>query len=222
MPNLSDLLSRAAFERPDHIAIKLDRIELSYAALDKAATQAAALLSAHGVQPGDRVGIMLPNIPYFPISYYGALRAGAVVVPMNALLKEREVAFHLSDSEAKVLLAWHDVADAAQAGAKQADTECILLKPGEFDALLARCLPPAEIAERHLDDTAVLLYTSGTTGTPKGAEFTHGNLLRNVEITVELFGLDERSVTLGDCRYSTLLDRHVRSTRPSPWAGCSR
>ena len=197
MHNLSDLLSRAAFERPDRVAIKLDQIEHSYAALDKAATQAAGLLSAHGVQPGDRVGIMLPNIPHFPICYYGALRAGAVVVPMNPLLKEREVAFHLSDSEAKVLLAWHDVADAAQAGAKQADADCILLKSGEFDALLARCPPPAEIAERRLDDPAVLLYTSGTTGTPKGAELTHDNLLRNVEITVELFGFDERSVTLG-------------------------
>jgi long-chain acyl-CoA synthetase len=197
MPNLADLLSRAAVERPHGVAIKLDEVELSYATLDQAATCAAGLLSAHGVQPGDRVGIMLPNVPYFPISYYGALRAGAVVVPMNGLLKEREVAFHLGDSEAKVLLAWHEIADAARAGAKQADTECILVAPGEFDALLGRCLPPLEIAERRADDTAVLLYTSGTTGTPKGAELTHDNLLRNVDITVELFGLDEHSVTLG-------------------------
>ena len=98
MPNLADLLSRSAAERPDRVAIKLDDSELSYAALDEAAARVAGLLRAKGVQPGDRVGIMLPNVAYFPICYYGALRAGAAVVPMNGLLKEREVAFHLGDS----------------------------------------------------------------------------------------------------------------------------
>ena len=109
MPNLADLLSRSAAERPDRVAIKLDDSELSYAALDDAAARTAALLRAKGVQPGDRVGIMLPNVAYFAICYYGALRAGAAVVTMNGLLKEREVAFHLGDSGAKVLLAWHAV-----------------------------------------------------------------------------------------------------------------
>ena len=79
---------------------------------------------------------MLPNVPYFPVCYYGALRAGAVVVPMNVLLKEREVAFYLGDSGAKVLFAWHEFADAAHAGAEQAGAECVLVEPGEFDALL--------------------------------------------------------------------------------------
>src|ERR1700733_13080101 len=108
MPNLADLLSRAAAERPSHVVIKLDETELSYAALDEAATQTAGLLSARGVQPGDRVAIMLPNVAYFPVCYYGALRAGAAVVPMNGLLKEREVAFQLGDADAKILLAWHE------------------------------------------------------------------------------------------------------------------
>ena len=116
---------------------------------------------------------------------------------MNVLLKEREVAFHLGDSGAKVLLAWHEFADAAHAGAEQTDAECVLVEPGEFEALLERCEPALEVAERRRDDTAVILYTSGTTGTPKGAELTHDNLLRNVEVTVGLFGLDERAVTLG-------------------------
>ena len=197
MPNLADLLSRSAAERPDRVAIKLDDSELSYAALDAAAARMAGLLRAKGVQPGDRVGIMLPNVAYFPICYYGVLRAGAAVVPMNGLLKEREVAFHLGDSGAKVLLAWHQFADAAHAGAEQTDAECVLVEPGEFEALLERCQPALEVAERRPDDTAVILYTSGTTGTPKGAELTHDNLLRNVEVTVGLFGLDERAVTLG-------------------------
>jgi len=196
VPNLSDLLSHAAAERPDRIAIKLDETELSYSALDQAVTRAAGLLSARGVQPGDRVGIMLPNVPYFPVCYYGALRAGAAVVPMNVLLKEREVAFHLGDSDAKILLAWHECADAAHAGADQTETECVLVAPGEFEALLGRYPADREVVERRPNDTAVILYTSGTTGTPKGAELTHDNLLRNVEVTVGLFGLDEHSVTL--------------------------
>jgi long-chain acyl-CoA synthetase len=197
MPNLADLLSRSAAERPNRVAIKLDEAELSYRALDEAATQAAGLLRARGVQPGDRVGVMLPNVAYFPICYYGALRAGAAVVPMNGLLKEREVAFQLGDADAKILLAWHQFADAARAGAEQTDAECLLVEPGEFETLLQRYPPAPMVAERRADDTAVLLYTSGTTGTPKGAELTHDNLLRNVEVTVGLFGLDERSVTLG-------------------------
>ena len=140
---------------------------------------------------------MLPNVPDFAICYYGALRAGAAVVTMNGLLKEREVAFHLGDSGAKLLLAWHTFADAARAGAEQADAECLLVEPGEWEALLEGCEPALEVTERRLDDTALILYTSGTTGTPKGAELTHDNLLRNVEVTVGLFGLDERCVTLG-------------------------
>jgi long-chain acyl-CoA synthetase len=197
MPNLADLLTRSAAEHPDRVAIKLDDSELSYAALDGAAARVAALLRAKGVQPGDRVGIMLPNVAYFPVCYFGALRAGAAIVPMNVLLKEREVAYYLGDSEAKVLLAWHQFADAAHAGAEQTDAECVLVEPGEFEAMLARFQPTPEVAERLSEDTAVILYTSGTTGTPKGAELTHSNLLRNVEVSVGLFGLDERAVTLG-------------------------
>ena len=197
MPNLADLLSRSAALRPDRVAVKVDDSELLYAALDEAAARAAELLRAKGVQPGDRVGIMLPNVAYFPICYYGALRAGASVVPMNVLLTEREVAFHLGDSEAKILMAWHQVTDPAHAGAEHAGAECLLVEPGAFEELLESCEPAPDVAERRPDDTAVILYTSGTTGTPKGAELTHDNLLRNVEVTMGLFGLDERVVTLG-------------------------
>ena len=179
------------------MAIKVDEDELSYAALDRAAAHVAGLLRAKGVQPGDRVGIMLPNVAHFSVCYYGALRVGAAIVPMNPLLKEREVAFYLGDSEARVVLAWHQFADAAHAGAEQAGVECVLVEPGEFEALLQRCPPADEVINRQPEDTAVILYTSGTTGKPKGAELTHQNILRNVEVTVGLFGLDERAVTLG-------------------------
>ncbi len=197
MPNIADLLTRTATERPDRVAIKVDDSELPYAALDQAAACVAGLLRAKGVEPGDRVGIMLPNVAYFPICYYGALRAGAAIVPMNPLLKDREVAFYLGDSDAKVLLAWHQFADAAHAGAEQTGVDCVLVQPGEFEGLFARCEPAREVTAREPDDTAVILYTSGTTGKPKGAELTHGNLLRNVEVSVDLFALDEHAVTLG-------------------------
>ncbi len=197
MPNLAHLLTAGAAAHPGRAAIKLDDFELSYAGLDAAAAQVAGLLRAKGVEPGDRVGIMLPNAPQFAACYYGALRAGAAVVPMHVLLKEREVAYYLGDSGAKVLFAWHQFGDAAHAGAEQAGAECVLVEPGELEQLLARCEPMPELAERRPEDTAVILYTSGTTGTPKGAELTHVNLQRNVEVSVGLFGLDESSVTLG-------------------------
>jgi long-chain acyl-CoA synthetase len=197
MPNLARLLTSSAAAHPSRVAIQLDDIELTYAELDAASALVAGLLRAKGVQPGDRVAVMLPNTPHFPVCYYGALRAGAVIVPMNVLLKEREVAFYLRDSGAKVIFAWHEFADAAHAGAEDADAEIVLVEPGEQEALLARCEPVAEVADRDAADTAVILYTSGTTGTPKGAELTHANLLRNVEVSIDLFGADERAVVLG-------------------------
>ena len=108
------------------------------ALLDAAAARAAGLLRAQGVGPGDRVGLQLPNVPYFPIVYFGALRLGAVVVPMNPLLKGREVAYHLSDSGAKVLVAWHGFAEAAQGGREEAGAECILVDAGRVRAAARR------------------------------------------------------------------------------------
>jgi long-chain acyl-CoA synthetase len=197
MANIADLLSQSADLRPDHVAIKVDDSQLTYAELDRAAARVAGLLRTKGVQPGDRVGVMLPNVAHFALCYYGALRVGAAVVPMNPLLKEREVSFYLADSGARVILAWHQFADAAHAGAEHAAAECVLVEPGEFEALLTRCEPADQVLDREADDTAVILYTSGTTGRPKGAELTHRNILRNVEVTVGLFGLDQRAVTLG-------------------------
>ena len=195
--NLASILSDSASRRRDATALRLDDAELSYATLDGASAHVAGLLRERGVEPGDRVGIMLPNVPYFAVCYYGVLRAGAVVVPMNVLLKGREVAFYCGDPESKITFAWHDFAEAAEAGADQAGTECILVTPGEFEQLVGAAPPVTEVAERAQDDTAVILYTSGTTGTPKGAELTHANLRRNVEIAAGLFGLGEEAVTLG-------------------------
>src|SRR3954453_19526330 len=103
MTNFAEELSAAAADAADRPAVRLDDIVLNYAALDAAVARAAGLLRARGVQPGDRVGLQMPNVPFFPMVFYGALRLGAVVVPMNPLLKPREVAYHLSDSGAKVI-----------------------------------------------------------------------------------------------------------------------
>jgi long-chain acyl-CoA synthetase len=195
--NLATNLSEAVARDPERVALKLDDVEVTYSALDAASARVAGLLAERGVQPGDRVGVMLPNVPYFATVYYGVLRAGGVVVPMNVLLKERETAFYLKDPQAKAVFAWHDFAAAAETGAAEAGAECIVVRPGEFEQLVASSPARAEVADRADEDTAVILYTSGTTGTPKGAELTHGNLRRNVETVVDMLGLRPDDVILG-------------------------
>src|SRR4051794_23776716 len=186
MTNFAQQLSAAVADDPDHPAVKLDDAVLSYGALDGAVARCAGLLRAKGVGPGDRVGMQLPNVPYFPIVYFGALRLGAVVVPMNPLLKDREVAYHLSDSGARVMVAWHGFADAARSGSEQAGASCIIAAPGEFEQLLGGAQAVDDVAQRADDDPAVIIYTSGTTGTPKGATLTQANVTSGAEVARQL------------------------------------
>jgi long-chain acyl-CoA synthetase len=195
--NLASILTESAERDGQHAAIKLDDLELTYDQLNGASAHIAGLLAAHGVSAGDRVGIMLPNVPYFPVCYYGVLRAGCVVVPMNVLLKKREVEFYLRDSGAKLVFAWHEFAEDAEAGAADAGAECVLVKPGEFEQTVDEADPVTKLADVDDSDTAVILYTSGTTGTPKGAELTHSNLLKNCQVALGLFGLGAEAVVLG-------------------------
>src|SRR3954453_23015912 len=136
MSTLPQQLTDTAARHGDRPALKLDDAGLTYRAFDDAASRVAGLLRERGVQPGDRVGLMLPNVPYFPVIYYGILRAGGIVVTMNVLLKGREVTFYLSDPGAKHLFAWPDFAAPAQDGAEAAGGEAIVVTPGEFEALL--------------------------------------------------------------------------------------
>jgi len=197
MTNLAENLAATVSEHGERTAIKLDDVELNYGIVDEVSARAAGILKAAGVGEGDRVGIMLPNVPYFPFFFYGAMRLGAIVVPMNPLLKDREVGFHLQDSGAKILVAWHQFEQPATGGAGEAGAEAILVKPGETDKSLGKADPVRDIAGREDDDTALILYTSGTTGTPKGAELTHGNLRAAAQIAVDLVDADETNVTLG-------------------------
>jgi long-chain acyl-CoA synthetase len=176
----------------------MDEHVMRYRDLDEASARVASWLLGRGITAGDRVGLMLPNTPEFAELYYGILRAGAVVVPMNPLLKSREVEYYLNDSQAALALAWHGVAGQATEGARRAGTDLVVIEPGELAGTLAACAPVSAIADKGPSDTAVILYTSGTTGQPKGAELTHDNLLRNVEVTsTTLLNLRPEDVILG-------------------------
>jgi long-chain acyl-CoA synthetase len=181
--NLASIVTDSAERAPEAVAVRLGPLELTYAELDDRSARLAALLREQGLQQGDRVGVMLPNVLEFPVSYYGVLRAGGVVVPMNVLLKRREIAFYLDDSGAKLLLAWHGFAEEARGGVEDAGAELLEVEPQAFAELLGGHDPSPELAATGEEDTAVILYTSGTTGKPKGAELTHHNLSRNADVS---------------------------------------
>ena len=195
--SLANNLIGSAERYPESAALRMSDEVITYAELDQATARVAGLLRERGFEPGDRAGIMLPNVPEFAIAYYGVLRAGGVVVPMNVLLKKREVEFYLGDSEAKAIFAWHEFADPAREGAAEVGAECIVVEPESFADLLANAAPADEVLDRSADDTAVILYTSGTTGKPKGAELTHANLTINADVSKALFTLDHDDVVLG-------------------------
>jgi long-chain acyl-CoA synthetase len=181
--NLASIVTASAERDADAAAVRLGDRALTYGKLDQGSARVATLLREHGLEAGDRVGVMLPNVLEFPLAYYGVLRAGGIVVPMNVLLKRREIAFYLEDSGAKLLLAWHGFAGEAADGAADAGCELIEVEPEAFAAALAGLEPTAETAAVEDSDTAVILYTSGTTGKPKGAELSHLNLLRNADVS---------------------------------------
>ena len=182
MTNLASNLANTTRAHAGRVAVRVGDAAMTYRELDEASARVAGLLRERGLKPGDRVGIMLPNVAEFPVAYYGVLRAGGIAVPMNPLLKAREVAYHLGDSGAGLIFAWHAFADEARGGAGQVNAEPIVVDPSGFPDLLACVAPDYEVADRDTGDTAVILYTSGTTGQPKGAELTHGNLASNTEV----------------------------------------
>ncbi|MEU8619177.1 long-chain fatty acid--CoA ligase [Streptomyces sp. NPDC048623] len=185
MTNLATLLVHSAATRADHVAVRHDDTTLTYRQLDEASARLATLLREKGVGPGDRVTMTMPNVPLFPVVYYGILRAGAVVVPVNPLLKAREVAYVLRDAGARAALVHPMFADEVSEAAAATGTTCLVTGPESFHDLLLSVEPATEVADTADDDTALILYTSGTTGTPKGAELTHRNLLSNAATTAE-------------------------------------
>jgi len=198
MTNLNSLLAKAAAGHGEQPAVRVDDMVLTYSELQNSAGRAASLLSSLGVTPGDRVGVMLPNVPAFPIAFYGALSAGAIVVPMNPLLKNREIAYYLGDSGARVLFAWHTAEAEAAKGVAGTGVQVLSVDQPDMSALVAGLPPVSSAADQAGDDDAVILYTSGTTGRPKGAELTHANLTRNAELAAsELLNAGSADVSLG-------------------------
>jgi long-chain acyl-CoA synthetase len=208
MPNLSSLLEESAGSFPDREAVVLGDTRLTYAQVDGAANQVANLLASRGIEPGDKVALSSPNLPYFPIVYYGILKAGATVVPLNVLLKGREVAYHLDDSDAKAYFCFQGteelpIGQEGHAGFEQTDSceqffmitvDPAAESPIEGTETLGQAMsgqsPAFESVSVDDDDTAVILYTSGTTGQPKGAELRHRNMVSNALAATDLFGAD--------------------------------
>src|SRR6478609_3006714 len=129
MTNLASNLVATSRRVPDRVGIKLDQIEVTWSALHRAAATVAGQLRAVGVEPGDRVSLILPNVPAYPAAFYGALLAGAVVVPMNPLLKAGEIEYFYEDSGAKVSFVWPDFAEEAHKAAAQTGTRVVLCGP---------------------------------------------------------------------------------------------
>ena len=184
MTALSANLVASKERYPNRTALRCDDLQFTYAEFDAAAARVATLLERAGVEPGDRVGLMLPNTPAFAIAFYGIMYRGAVAVPMNPLLKAREVSYYLSNSGAKALFATPAFAEEATAGAAEVGAECWVVDDAGLKKLIADLPEQDSPVECGDHDVAVILHTSGTTGKPKGAMLTHGNLSRNCEVSV--------------------------------------
>jgi long-chain acyl-CoA synthetase len=185
MSNLALNLVASAARIPDRTAAITREQTLTYAELDGASARLATLLQREGIGVGERVGVMLPNIAAAPIAYYAIWRMGAVAVPMNPLMQGREVRFYLTNTGAKALIGTQRFAGAATDGAEGAGAKLWLVDDAELARLTSDLPEYGEPVLRDPSDTAVVLHTSGTTGTPKGAELTHGGLGSNRDVIVQ-------------------------------------
>ena len=208
MLSLAGLLDDSAEKYGDRDALVLGDTRLTYAQVNGTANQVANLLVSRGIRPGDKVALTCANLPYFTIAYFGILKAGGVVVPLNVLLKAREVAYHLDDSDAKAYFCFQGTEDLPMGteghNAFEQTPGCehffmITADPAAqspvegtetLGSAMAQQPPTFDTVATDAEDTAVILYTSGTTGQPKGAELRHRNMVDNASLGADLFDAD--------------------------------
>ncbi|GLR17326.1 long-chain-fatty-acid--CoA ligase [Portibacter lacus] len=214
MLNLSNILEDSARRYPSKDAFIFLDTHISFAQLNGAANQIANGLKAKGIKPGDKIALSCLNVPYFPMIYFGIMKAGAVVVPLSVLLKRDEVAYHLSDSDSKAYFCFLGapglpMLEEGYAGFQHA-SQCehlfvITAKPGDpspieglstLGSLMKDQSPAFPTVSTSAEDTAVIIYTSGTTGKPKGAELTHSNLFLNAMISTGISDIALEDVQL--------------------------
>jgi long-chain acyl-CoA synthetase len=219
--NLASIIEYHARLRPDREAIVCHNTRLTYKQLNDFASKIANGLREIGIQAGDKVALSCPNLPYFPAAYYGILKLGAVVVPLNVLFKSREVAYHLQDSDAKAVMVFEGTPELPLAETVKAAFDAVescehlivmmanpMTQEIPFEAaktLTQLTFFASDKFETHPtlgDDTATILYTSGTTGQPKGAELTHSNVFLNAVVSHNMHlpvmnqNLDEQDTVL--------------------------
>jgi long-chain acyl-CoA synthetase len=196
MLNLALVLTENAQRFPERTAVVCDERKLTYGQLETMTNRLANSLSKLGLHPGQKMLIMLPNIPEFVVAYFGILKPGGVVVPINILYKAREIEFLLEDSEAIGLIACTEyLAEALEAYRNVETCHHLILvdypskapavgDPGvhRFDDLVERGAADFEMVPTTSDETAVIGYTSGTTGKPKGAELSHFSLFYQARV----------------------------------------
>ena len=214
MLNLSVILESTAAKHPEKEAFTFMDVTLNYKHINAAANQVANGLRQMGIQPGDHVALSCFNLPYFPIIYFGILKAGAAVVPLSVLLKKDEIAYHLNDSDAKAYFCFVGTEELPMgqmgyAGFQEADLceHFFMIMPtpdmaspiegtNTLASLMAGQAPMADTHPTSAEDTAVIIYTSGTTGRPKGAELTHNNLFTNAVLSAGLTQLKKEDTQL--------------------------
>jgi long-chain acyl-CoA synthetase len=196
MTNLADLLVSAAGTYGSGTALVHERTRVDYRELEALSARFAGLLAARGVTAGDRVAVLLPNEPAFVGAYYGALRLGAIVVPLNPLLRRAEIESRIADAEARLVVAPSEREEELEGVGAE------LVEPGAA----ADARPVGEVEDRASADPAVLLYTSGTSGGAKGAELTHAGLRENaLFLGREVLGLTPDDTILGSTPLSHVL-----------------
>ena len=214
MLNLSVILEDSARRFPDREAIIFGDTRLTFAQLNGAANQVANGLVQSGIQHGDHVALSCLNLPYFPIIYFGILKAGAAVVPLSVLLKHDEIAYHLQNSDAKAYFCFEGTPELpmgqeGHAGfeASELCTNMVLVMAdpsapsavegvGTYSEFVKDQSPVFETVQTDETDTAVIIYTSGTTGHPKGAELTHSNVIHNTILCRDMISVSQDDVSM--------------------------